>query len=145
MWIASLVISLPFVAVMADGLGVAADAVTVLVVAGSLVAAALTALGLAISAVAMSNRASLAASVAALLLLAAPSQLPAVKANGALGSVLIKANPVSAGLALADNVLVGQQPWADQGSYLISPIFAAAALTTLAVALSTRLELGGAR
>ncbi len=144
-WVASLLVALPFVAVMADGLGVASDAVVVLVVAGALVAAALTALGLAISAVSMSNRVSLAASVAVLLLMAAPSQLPAVKASGALGSILIKANPVSAGLALANNVLVKQEPWADQTIYLISPLVAAVVLTALAIALSTRLELGGAR
>lgn len=145
MWVATLVVALPFVAVMADGPGVTADAVTVLLAAGSLVAAALAALGLAISAVALSNRVSLAAAFAALLLLAAPSQLPAVKASGALGSVLIKANPVSAGLTFADNILVKQQQWSDQAPYLISPIIAAVALTALAIALSTRIELGGAR
>lgn len=145
MWVASLIVALPFVAVMADGPGVAADAVGVLLVAGALVAAALTALGLAVSAVALSNRVSLAASVAILLLLAAPSQLPAIKANGALGAVFIKANPVSAGLQLANNVLVKQQPWSDQWVFLISPIVAAVVLTSVAVALSTRLELGGSR
>lgn len=145
MWVASLLVALPFVAVMADGPGVAADAIVVLVVAGALVAAALTALGLAVSSVAMSNRVSLAASVALLLLLAAPSQLPAVSAKGALGSVLIKANPVSAGLQMAKNVLVKQQPWSDQWGFLISPIVAAVVLTVVAIALSRRLELGGSR
>lgn len=145
MWVASLLVALPFVAVLADGPGVAFDAVAALVVAGALVAAALTALGLAVSSIAMSNRVSLAASVAVLLLLAAPSQLPAVKANGALGSVLIKANPVSAGLQLSNNVLVKQQAWAEQWSYLVSPVIAAVVLTGLAIALSSRLELGGSR
>ncbi len=145
MWVASLIVALPFVAIMADGPGVAADAVIVLVVAGSLVAAALTALGLAVSSISLSNRTSLAASVAVLILLAAPSQLPAIKATSALGSVLIKANPVSAGLQLAKNVLVDQRAWADQWGLLVSPIVAATLLTVVAVALSHRLELGGAR
>ncbi len=145
MWVASLLVALPFVAALADGPGVTADAVVVLLVAGGLVAAALTALGLAVSALAMSNRVSLAASFAILLLLAAPSQLPAIKAKGALGAVLIKANPVSAGLQMADNVLVKQQVWADQWAFLISPIVAAIALTALAISLSSRLELGGSR
>lgn len=145
MWVAALVVALPFVAVMANGPGVAFDAVAVLAVSGTLVAAALTALGLAVSSVAMSNRVSLAASVAILLLLAAPSQLPAVKANGALGAILIKANPVSAGLQLASNVLVKQQPWTDQWAFLVSPVAAAVVLTVLAIGLSNRLELGGAR
>lgn len=145
MWLAALAVSLPFVAVMADGPGVVADAVAVLVVAGTLVGAALTALGLAVSALALSNRVSLASSVGILLVLAAPSQLPAIKANGFLGSVLIKANPVSSGLKLANNVGVKQLAWADQWSYLISPIVAAVVLTALAVSLSSRLELGGSR
>lgn len=145
MWLASLLVALAFVVVMADGPGVVADAVAVLVVVGGLVAAALTALGLAISSIAMSNRVSLAASVTTLLVLAAPSQLPAIKASGALGSVLIKANPVSAGLTMADNVLVKTQAWSDQWPYLVSPIVAAVALTTVAIVLSGRLELGGSR
>ena len=145
MWVATLVTALPFVAVMADGPGVVRDAVLVLFVAGALVAAALTALGLAISAIAMSNRVSLALAVTIVLLAAAPSQLPAIKANSALGAVLVQANPVSAALTLANNVLINQQPWADQARYLVSPIVAAIMLTAVAVALSNRLVLGGAR
>jgi ABC-2 type transport system permease protein len=145
MWLASLLVALAFVVVMADGPGVVANAVAVLVVVGGLVAAALTALGLAISSIAMSNRVSLAASVTALLVLAAPSQLPAIKASGALGSVLIKANPVSAGLTMADNVLVKTQAWSDQWPYLVSPIVASMGLTAVAIVLSGRLELGGSR
>ena len=74
MWIAALLVALPFVVVMADGPAVVVDAVAVLVVAG-LVAMALNGVGLAISSVVMSNRVSLALSISILLLLAAPSQL----------------------------------------------------------------------
>jgi hypothetical protein len=59
--------------------------------------------------------------------------------------VLVRANPVSAGLVLADNIAVKLQPWSDQWPYLISPIVAAVVLTALAIALSHRLELGDAR
>ncbi len=144
-WIACLLVALPFIAVLADGPGVAGDALIVLVVAGGLVAAALTALGLAVSAISMSNRASLATSVAVLLLLAAPSQLPAIKAKGALGSVFIRASPVSAGLHLAQEVLINQKTWASQWTFLVSPVVAAIVLTTVAVALSSGLELGDSR
>ena len=125
MWIAALAVTLPFVLVMADGPGVVVDALLVLVLAGGLVAAALTALGLAVSAQVMSNRVSLATSIAILLLLAAPSQLPAIVKSTTLGPVLVKANPVSAALTLADNIVVKQQAWADQWSYLVSPVVAA--------------------
>ncbi len=145
MWVAALVVALPFVAVLADGPGVAADAVVVLIVVGALVAAALTAIGMAISAVSMSNRTSLASSLALLLLLVTPSQLPAIKANGVADNLLIKANPVSAGLRMADNLLVKQQPWSDQWSFLIAPTVAALVFTAVAVLLAGRLELGGSR
>jgi ABC-2 type transport system permease protein len=144
-WIAALLVALPFVLVLADGPGVTTDALAVLAVAGSLAAAALTALGLAVSSVSLSNRTSLVASMATLLALAAPSQLPAVKANGTLGSLLIKLNPVSASLQLADNVLVKQQPWRDQLIFVLSPAVAAVVLTVIAVRLAGRLELGGSR
>jgi hypothetical protein len=59
--------------------------------------------------------------------------------------VLVKANPVSAALTLADNIVVKQQDWADQWPYLVSPAVAAVLLTALAIALSRRLELGDSR
>lgn len=145
MWVAALTVALPFVVVMADGPGVGVDAVAVLIIAGGLVAAALTALGLALSSFVMSNRVSLAASISILLMLAAPSQLPAITKSATLGPVLVKANPVSAGLTLADNVLVKQQPWTEQWLYLLSPTLATIALTAAAIVLSGRLDLGDAR
>lgn len=144
-WLAALVIALPYVAVMANGPGVASDAVVVLVVTGALVGSALTGLGLAISAVAMSNRVSLAAAIATMLVLAAPSQLPAVAANGTLGAILVKLNPVSAGLQLAKEVVVNQQPWSSQWDLLVAPLVAAVVFTGVAIGLSGRIELGGAR
>jgi ABC-2 type transport system permease protein len=145
MWIAALIVALPFVWVLADGPGVVVDAVAVLVISGGLVAIALTALGLAISSLVMSNRVSLAASISILLLLASPSQLPAIAKSATLGPILLKASPVSAALTVADNVLVKQQPWSEQWAYLVSPILAATVLTALAIALSRRLELGDSR
>ncbi len=145
MWLAGIVVAVPYVVAMANGPGVAADALFVLVVAGSLVGASLTALGIAISAVAMSNRVSLAAGVGVLLVFAAPSQLPAVTAKGALGAVLVAANPVSAGLKLAGLVLIDQETLASQWTLLISPVVAAVVLTYLAIRLSSRVRLGGAR
>ena len=59
--------------------------------------------------------------------------------------MLIKANPVSAGLVLSDNIVVKQQSWSGQWPYLVSPVLSAVVLTALAIALSHRLELGDAR
>ncbi|MEL7157261.1 MAG: ABC transporter permease subunit, partial [Actinomycetota bacterium] len=145
MWIAALVVALPYVVQMATGPGVMTDALLVLGITGSLVASAVTALGLAVSSITRSNRVSLAASIGVLLLLAAPSQLPAITAKGFLGSILIRANPVSAGLHLASEVLVSQKSWASQWTLLISPLIAAVILTLIAIRLSRRIELGDSR
>ncbi len=145
MWLAGTVVALPYVAVMSQGPAITADAVLVLLTVGPLVGAALTALGMAFSAVSMSNRVSLAGAIVTLLVLAAPSQLPAISSQGALAAVLVTVNPVSAGLKLASNVLVAQQSWSSQWTYLISPLIAAIVLTILAVRMSRRVRLGGSR
>ncbi|MDH3292775.1 MAG: ABC transporter permease [Acidimicrobiia bacterium] len=145
MWVAALVVAMPYVLQMANGPGVVADAFLVLVITGALVGLAVTALGLAVSSITRSNRVSLAASIGVLLLLAAPSQLPAITANGFLGSILIRANPVSAGLHLAREVLINQQTWTSQWTLWISPLIAAVVLTAIAIRLSTRIELGDSR
>jgi ABC-2 type transport system permease protein len=145
MWVASIVVALPYIVSVAQGPAVGVDAVLVLVTVGPLVGAALTALGMALSAVSMSNRVSLAASIGALLVLAAPSQLPAVASRGGLGSILIAVNPVTAGMKLASSVLVDQKTWMSQWTLIVSPVISAIALTVIAVLASRWVRLGGAR
>lgn len=145
MWLAGVVVALPYVISMARGPAVTGDAVLVLLTVAPMVGAALTALGMAVSAATLSNRVSLAASIAILLILAAPSQLPAVTSKGLLGSILIRLNPVSAGLKLAGSVLIDQKSWASQWTLLISPLIAAVVLTVIAIRMSQRVRLGGAR
>ena len=145
MWLAAVLVALPYLVVMGRGPGISLDAALTVGLAGSLAAAALTARGLAISAVSYSNRVSLAASVASLLLLAAPSQLPAITTRSTLGSILITANPVAAAMRLTDQVLVKQHGWGSQWTLLLAPAIATVVLTALAVRMSRRLELGDSR
>jgi len=145
MWLASIIVALPYAYSIAQGPAVGADAVLVLITVGPLVGAALTALGMAFSAVSLSNRVSLAASIGILLVLAAPSQLPAIASRGALGSILVTINPVSAGLKLANTILIDQKTWASQWTLIVSPVVAAILLTVVAVLASRRVRLGGSR
>lgn len=144
-WFVAMLIAIPYVVSLADGPGVSADAVLVLIVAGSLIGVALASLGLAVSAVASSNRVSIAASIVLLLVLAAPSQLPQTASRGVLGDILIRANPVSAGLKLASRVLVDQRSWQSQWSLLIAPAIAAVVFLTISIFLARRVKLGGLR
>ncbi len=145
MWLAAIVVALPYVVTMARGPGVVLDAVVVLLGVGALVGAALTAFGLAVSAVSLSNRVSLATSVGTLLVLAAPGQLPAVASRGPLSTWLVVLNPVGAGLKLVGRVLIDQAPLRSEWPLLIAPVAAVVVLTWLATCLSTRVRLGGAR
>lgn len=145
MWIAAMVVAVPYVVALANGPAVTSDALLTLIVVGTLVAAALTSLGMAISSISFSNRVSLATAIGTLLVLAAPAQLPGVTSKGVLGSILIKANPVSAGMKLANEILVSQRTWGSQWTLLISPVIATVVLTVVAVAMSNRLELGDSR
>ena len=142
-WVAALVVAVPYILVLAHGPGVALDAVLVILVAGTLVATSLTAFGLAVSSVSRTNRSSLIIAIVVLLALAAPSQLPGSATRGVLGDLLIMANPVAAGLKLAGRVIVDQATWASQWKLLISPAIATVVLTVVAVASSRKVGLGG--
>lgn len=144
-WVAAVIVAVPFIVMLARGPDVVADAVAVLVIAGGLVAMALTSMGMAISAVANSNRVSLAASIMTMLILAAPSQLPSVTSKGVLGSILIRLNPVSAGLKFASEVLTSQKTWSSEWTLLLSPVIASVVLTIVAISLAGRVSLGGSR
>ena len=142
-WVAALAVAIPYLLILARGPGIARDAVLVLLVAGTLVATALTALGVAVSAVSRTNRASLIIAIVILLALAIPSQLPATATRGPLGDFLILANPVAAGLKLGGRVIVDQASWASQWKLLIAPAIASIVLTAVAVASSRKVGLGG--
>jgi ABC-2 type transport system permease protein len=144
MWLAAIAIAVPYVFALAQGTKVVADALIILVAVGALVAIALTALGVIVSALAPSNRVSLASAIVILLVLAAPSRLPAVSTDGPVGWLLVRANPVSAGLHLASKVLVAGENWTTYWSLLLSPLIAAVVLTGLAVTVSRRITIGAA-
>ena len=140
-WVAALAIAIPYIVILARGPGIAGDAVLVLLVVGTLVAIALTALGLAVSSVSQTNRASLIIAIVILLVLAIPSQLPASATRGPLGDVLILANPVAAGLKFAGKVIVDQASWASQWKLLIAPAISAVTLMAIEVASSRKIRL----
>ncbi len=140
-WVVALAVAIPYVLILARGPGLAGDALGVLVIAGTLVAVALTSFGLAVSSVCRTNRSSLIIAIVILLALAAPSQLPSGAIRGGVGDFLVMANPVAAGLKLAGRVIVDQASWASEWKLLISPAVASVILTAVAVAGSRRVAL----
>ena len=139
-WAAVLSVSLPYILVLARGPGIAGDAMLLLVV-GTLVAVAFAGLGLTVSSVSRTNRSSLIIALLALLALAIPSQLPASAIKGALGDILVLANPAVAGFKLVGTVIVDQSTWSSQWNLFIAPLAASVILTVLAVASSRKISL----
>jgi ABC-2 type transport system permease protein len=139
MWVGAMAIAVPYVWFLGRNVGAAGAAVGVGVVAGTLLAVALTALGIVVSALARSNRVSLSVSLFVLLALFAPTQLPTGAQQGWAGDLLLRLNPVTATLHYVGGVVVDQHGWTRDLSWLVSPLVGAVVLTTVAVAAASRL------
>jgi ABC-2 type transport system permease protein len=120
-WFAAFLVSVPYVWVLARGVHIGAPALALGLAVGTLLAVGLVAIGLLISGLSGSNKVSLAVSLLVLLALFAPTQLPRLP-QGWPGDVLRRANPVGAGLHYLQAVVVNDQSWARDLSYLVSPL-----------------------
>lgn len=138
LWFAAFVVSIPYVWVLGRGVGIVTRALVLGLTVGTLVAVGLASIGLLISAVANSNKTSLAGSVFLLLALFAPTQLPSGLPQGWFFDVLLRLNPVTSALKYISAQLVSGHGWTQDLSYLVSP-----ALTVLIA--GGALVLAGAR
>jgi len=124
LWLACLVVVLPYLWVLGRGVAVAGQAALLAFCVGTSVALGLAGLGLLISTVSSSNKTSLAAGLLMLLVLFAPTQLPALPKTG-FGELLIRINPIGSALHYLSQVLVGRRAWTHDLSYLASPVILA--------------------
>jgi ABC-2 type transport system permease protein len=124
LWPAAFLVALPYVWFLGRGVGVVGDAV----LAGS-------------------NRVSLALSVFVLLALFAPTQLSAGAQQGWAGDLMLRANPLTAGVHYVGRVLVDGHSFGRDADLLVAPAVAVVALAAAVLAVSGRLSLrpGGAR
>ncbi len=134
LWGGTFVVSLPYLWVLGQGVGVVDTAVAAGLAVGTLLALAMAAIGLLISAVSSSNKVSLGVSLFLMLALFAPTQLPAMPTS-AIGDVLTRVNPVTAGLHYLQLVVLKGHTWTQDLTYLISPVVAVVGtIAVLAVA-----------
>ncbi|GAA0947175.1 ABC transporter permease subunit [Kribbella koreensis] len=141
LWLACLVVALPYLWVLGRGVAVAGSAALLALCVGTLVAAGLGSLGLLISACTNSNKTSLAISLLVLLIFFAPTQIPALPKTG-IGDLLTRVNPIGSALHYITQVLVGHRSWTDNLSYLAAPgVLTAATLAVLIVAGPTIIKL----
>ena len=125
MWFATFIVTIPYVWVLARGVGILGQALALGLFVGTLVAVGLGSVGLLISGVCNSNKTSIAASLFLLLILFAPTQLPSGLPQGWFFEVLLRANPVASALAYISSMLVEGHSWTEDLSYLITPLLTA--------------------
>ncbi|MFI5894598.1 ABC transporter permease [Actinoplanes sp. NPDC051513] len=120
-WFAGYAIVLPYLWVLGRGVSAAWPAIYSGLLAGTILAAALSLLALLISCLATTNRTSLGASLLLLLALFAPTQLPRGLPQSWFGDLLSWLNPVSAALRFAGDVVVTGHAWNHPLGLLLSP------------------------
>ena len=124
LWLATFVVSIPYIWILARGVGIVSQALALGLLVGTVVAVGLGSIGLLISAVSNSNKTSLAGSLFLLLLLFAPTQLPSGLPQSWFFEVLLRLNPVASALTYISSSLVGGHRWTQDLSYLVSPLSA---------------------
>ncbi|MER5337395.1 ABC transporter permease subunit [Micromonospora sp. NPDC002717] len=139
LWLAAFVVSVPYLWVLGRGVSIVGQALLLGLLVGTLLAIALAALGLLISAVSSSNKVSLAVSLFLLLAFFAPTQLPGGAPKGWFGDLLVRLNPIGAALHYLTAVLVNGHGWTRDLSYLISPLLTAVLAGGVLVAAGTRI------
>jgi ABC-2 type transport system permease protein len=122
LWLGAFLVSIPYIWILARGVGIMPSALGLDALVGTAVAAGLGSIGLLISVVSNSNKTSLAASLFLLIALFAPTQLPSGLPQGWFFEVLLRLNPVASGLTYVSSALVGGHPWTRDLSYLVSPL-----------------------
>lgn len=137
-WVAALVVSVPYLWFLGRDVGAVDDAVLAGVLVGTLVAVSLTAFGIIVSVLASSNRLSLSVSLFVLLALFAPTLLPGGAKQGWAGELLQRVNPMTAAEHYMRNVVINQYDWTKELSWLASPLLASAGLTLIAVLVVPR-------
>jgi ABC-2 type transport system permease protein len=144
LWVAALVLTIPYVWFLGRGVGIVGDALGTGVLVGTLLAVILVSLGVLVSIFAGSNRVSLSVSLFVLLALFAPTQFPSSAQQGWAGDLLLRANPLTAGEHYVGKIVVNGHDWSQDISWLASPMAAALLFAVLAAIAGARfVRLGG--
>lgn len=141
LWAGAYALALPYVWWLGRDVGTFGPAATAGLLVGSLLAVFAAGLGLLISTFTTSNGTSLVMALLTLLALAVPHQLPPEATRGWAGELLLRADPVSAGLTYLERVVVGNHALTQDAGLLAGPVVAAVVLPVLAVVASRRLRL----
>ena len=138
LWLAAYLITVPYVWFLGRGVGIVGDALLTGLVVGTLLAVSLAAFGLIVSIFSSSNRVALSDSLFALLALFAPTQLPSNAQRGWAGELLVRIDPVTAGLHYVGRIVTTGHAWNEDVSWLLSPLVSALVLAVATPLLGSR-------
>lgn len=138
MWLACFVVMLPYLWVLGRGVAGAGQAAVLALTVGTLVAVGLGGVGMLFSAWTNSNKTSLASGLLLLLVLFAPTQLPALPKTG-FGQVLTRINPIGSALHYITQVVVGRRGWTHDLGYLTAPVVVAVVVVAVLLTAGPRL------
>nr|WP_052479031.1 ABC transporter permease [Kibdelosporangium sp. MJ126-NF4]CEL21709.1 protein of unknown function DUF95 transmembrane [Kibdelosporangium sp. MJ126-NF4]CTQ92490.1 protein of unknown function DUF95 transmembrane [Kibdelosporangium sp. MJ126-NF4] len=139
LWFAAFVVGVPYMLLLGRSVSIAGVAVLLGLVIGTLLAFALTVLGLLVSGNSGSNKMSLSVSLFLLLALYALTQLPTGSNHSWIAEVLVRINPVGSSLHYVSGLLVDGYGWTTELSYLASPVLAVVIAGVALAAVGPRL------
>lgn len=143
LWLAMIPIAIPYLALVGEGTGATQTSLVLLIVSGTLLVGLSSGVGVLVSGLSPTNLSSFAIAFAVMLLLAAPTQLPASVTDLPVVHWFVVANPVTALIRYQAAVIDGAA-WTDQVGLLASPLVAVALVVGWGPRfLSSRLTLEG--
>ena len=138
LWLAALVITVPYIWFLGRGVGLVGEALASGLVVGTLIAVFLASFGVLVSVFAASNRVSLSLSLVVLLALFVPTQLPSSAQQGWVGDLQLRLNPLTAGEHYVGKIVTNGHAWSQDISWLVSPAVAAVVFTVAALVAGAR-------
>lgn len=129
LWVAAYALTLPYLYVLSSGTGLFPLAALLALIAGGSLAVGMASVGVAVSIVSRTNRASLGGGLLFFLLLVAPTQLPATTRKGLVGDVIARMDPMTSLATFVDKILVSNHTLGQE----VGQLAAAAVLALAAV------------
>lgn len=122
LWAAVVLVSIPYIAIPARGTGLFGHSVAMVAVMGSVLVVGFYFLGTIISALSRSNLVSFSLCFLVFFVLLAPMMLPGNVMDGSLGSILIHADPATAGMTYMIETMANDGNWAAEARLLLAPV-----------------------
>lgn len=141
LWLVLFLLSVPYLWVLGSGLGMRTAGIGAALVVGVLLAVLAGAWATMFSLRSSSNVTSVMGTLATVLALAVPAQIPGRFMEGPIGTAVRVIDPITAALEFMDRVLVGGEPFASSISWLVSPLAWSVASVLVLYRLARTIEL----